>query len=100
LLYVANPDPMVWPFLKAVFNAMPQNAKLRELLYDYYIALFMKADAVPEYFSSLGAGNRYNIAILSPAGLTPLITIDPESGKPEQIVTTITKVLSELQKVY
>ena len=100
LLCVANTDPMVWPFLKAVFNSIPKNPKLCELLHDYYIALFMKADSIPEYFSDLGAGKSYNIAILSPAGLTPLVTIDPISGKPEEIVTTITKVLIELQKVY
>lgn len=100
LLFVANPDPMVWPFLKAVFKAMPLNPKLRELLHGYTLALFMKADSVPEYFSDLGAGKSYNIAILSPAGLTPLATIDPTGGKTEEIVNTITKVLEKLQEVY
>lgn len=100
LLFVANPDPMVSPFLKAVMRAMPLNAELRGLLHDYYIAVFMMAESIPEYFRDLGAGSSYNIAILSPAGHTPLATIDPVSGKPEEIVTTITKVLVELQKNY
>ncbi len=100
LLFVANTDGLVWPFLKAVLEEMPKNAKLRELLHSYYFGLFMKDDAIPEYFSDLGAGSRYNIAVLSPAGLTPLCTIDPAGGKPEEIVTTITKVLIELQKTY
>ena len=34
LLFVANPDPMVWPFLRETFKAMPQNEKLRQLLGD------------------------------------------------------------------
>jgi hypothetical protein len=100
LLFVGNPDPMVWPFLKAVFQAMPLNAELRELLHGYYPALFMKIGSVPEYFSDLGAGKNYHIAILSPAGFTPLATIDPMGGKPVEIVETIAKVLKKLREAY
>jgi hypothetical protein len=33
LLFVADPDPMVFPFLRAVFQALPKNVHLRELLH-------------------------------------------------------------------
>ena len=100
LFFVANPNPAVWPFLKAVLGAMPSNPKLRELLHDYYIAVMIKGDSIPEYFRDLGAGSRYNIAILSPAGLTPMTVINPISGIPREIVTTITKILEKLQEIY
>jgi len=100
LLFVANQDGMVWPFLRGVFQEMPLNAKLRELLNGYFIGLLMKGGEVPEYFRDLGAGGRFNIAILSPAGLTPMATIDPSKGKPKEIVGTILKVLENLQKTY
>jgi len=44
------------------FNAMPQNAKLRELSM-IITCPFHEADAVP-IFQQSGSGNRYNIAIL------------------------------------
>lgn len=100
LLAVLNPEPTVAPFLKAVLRAMPADAELREMLHSYYIAVMLRADAIPDYFRDLGAGSRYNIAILSPAGLTPLATIDPAGGKPQEIVQTITKVLVKLKEVY
>jgi len=100
LLFVANPDPMVAPFLKGVLQAMPLNERLRSLLHDYYIALMVEADSIPEYFEELGAGRRYNIAVLSPAGLTPMVTIHPDEGRPEEIVETIVKVLQKLKEVY
>lgn len=100
LLFVANPDPTVAPFLKAVLRALPKNERLRELLDGYFVAVLIKADSVPELFKSLGAGSRYNIAVLSPAGLTPMTTIDPAGGKPEEIAATITKVLEKLKEIY
>ncbi|MFI5337209.1 MAG: hypothetical protein ACHQ5A_10525 [Opitutales bacterium] len=100
LLFVTNPDGTILPFLQAVLAAMPRDAKLREMLHDYYIALMIPVGELPEYFRDLGAGSRYHIAILSPAGLTPLATINPVSGNPAEIVTTITKVLEKLQSVY
>ncbi len=98
LLFVANPDPTVAPFLNAVLREMPLNEKLRELLHDYTVALMVRADAVPEYLKSFGAGTRYNIAVLSPVGLNPLVTIDPVRGKPEEIVETMVKVLLRLRE--
>jgi hypothetical protein len=100
LLFVSNPDPLVAPFLKGVLRAMPLNEKLRDLLHHYYIALMVHTDSMPEYLEELDAGSRYNIAILSPAGLTPMVTIDPLGGKPEEIVETILKVLQKLQDIY
>ena len=100
LLFVANPDPFIAPFLEGVLHAMPLNEKLRDLLHDYYIALMVHAGSMPEYLEELDAGSRYNIAILSPAGLTPMVTIDPREGSPEEIVETITKVLQKLRDIY
>jgi hypothetical protein len=100
LLFVANPDPTVSPFLKGVLGAMPANAKLRGLLHNYYIGLMIRVDSLPELFRALGAGSRYNLAILSPAGLTPLAVIDPAGGKPGEIVETITAVLEKLKEIY
>ena len=100
LLFVANPDPVIAPFLQGVLRAMPLNERLRNLLHEYYIALMVYSDSMPEYLEDLQAGSRYNIAILSPAGLTPMVTIDPMDGRPEEIVGTILKVLEKLQEVY
>jgi hypothetical protein len=100
LLFVPNPEPLVFPFLKTVFQAMPKNEKLRRLLNEYYYALYVEVPLLPEDFKDLGAGSRYNIAILSPMGFTPMATIDPVHGKPEEIVETIAKVLEKLQEIY
>jgi hypothetical protein len=100
LLFVADPDPIVSPFLKAVFQAMPANAKLRQLLHERYPALFIEADALPEEQKLLGAGSRYHIAVLSPAGLTPMITIDPVHGAPAEVVAEIARILERLDEVW
>jgi hypothetical protein len=94
LLFVANPDPLVWPFLCETFKEMPKNAKLRSLLHERCPALYIEAKELPEELKLLGAGSRYNIAILSPSGLTPLITIDPIGGKPAEIVDRIVRFWS------
>src|SRR5439155_20096804 len=88
-----------WPFLKAVLRAMPASARLRELLHERYPALFLEADALPEELKLLGAGDRYHIAVLSPAGLTPMITIDPVHGAPTEVVAEIVRVLERLDEV-
>src|SRR6266576_3953978 len=100
LLFVADPNAFAWPFLKAVFKAMPANAKLRELLHERYPALFIEADALPEELKLLGAGSRYHIAVLSPHGLTPIVTIDPVSGKPAEVVNEIVLILERLLTVW
>jgi hypothetical protein len=100
LLFVADPNAFAWPFLKAVFKAMPANAKLRELLHERYPALFIEADALPDELKFLGAGSRYHIAVLSPAGLTPMITIDPVHGAPAEVVAEIARILQRLDEVW
>ena len=100
LLFVANPDPVVWPFLRETFKAMPKNTKLRRLLHDGCPALFLKADEVPEELSSLGAGSRYQIAVLSPSGLTPMVTNDPVSGNPDAVVDEIAAVLERILQAW
>src|ERR1051326_954053 len=99
LLFVADPDPIVSPFLESVFQAMPANARLRELLHRYP-ALLIEADRLPEQLKLLGAGDRYHIAVLSPAGLTSMITIDPVQGAPAEIVDEIVRILERLDEVW
>lgn len=100
LLFVADRDPLIAPFLKGMLRAMPANEKLRGLLHEVFVALFVEADAVPDYLKALGAGSRYHIAILSPSGLTPMAVIDPRDGRPEEIVETIVKVLERLRDTW
>src|ERR1700732_4925106 len=80
LLFVADTDPAVWPFLRDVLKEMPASTTLRTLLHESCTALYIEPGALPEERKALGAGGRYHIAILSPAGLTPIATIDPASG--------------------
>jgi hypothetical protein len=100
LLFVPDLDPFVWPFLREIFREMPANAKLRALLHEFFPALFIKADALPEELKALGAGSRYHIAILSPYGLTPMVTIDPVTGKPAEVVNEIVSILERLLEVW
>lgn len=100
LLFVADADPVVWPFLREVLEEMPANTRLRTLLHESYPALYIEADALPEELKELGAGTRYHIAILSPHGLTPIITIDPVSGKPAEVVNEIVSILERLLTVW
>jgi len=96
LLFVADPDAFVWPFLREIFKAMPANATLRAFLQESFIALFIKADALPQELKDLGAGSRYHIAILSPYGLTPMVTVNPIHGSPAAVVDDITLTLKRL----
>jgi hypothetical protein len=99
LLFVADTDPFVWPFLRETFKAMPANARLRELLNDFYSALFIKADSIPEDLKALGAGRKYHIAVLSPYGLTPMVPIEIQRS-PEEVVRTIVEILERLVDVW
>ncbi|MGO8952930.1 MAG: hypothetical protein ACLQF2_06280 [Rhodomicrobium sp.] len=96
LLFVADPDPFVWPFLREIFKAMPANAALRALLKESFMALFIKADELPQELKDLGAGSRYHIAILSPYGLTPMVTVNPVHGNPAAVVDEIASILERL----
>jgi hypothetical protein len=99
LLFVADTDPFVWPFLRETFKAMPANARLRELLNDFYSAVFVKADSIPVDLEELGAGSKYHIAVLSPYGLTPIVTIEIQRS-PEEVVRTIVEILECLVDVW
>ena len=96
LLFIRDADPFVWPFLRETFKAMPKNAKLRDLLNTHCLALYLDAEKLPEELKLLGAGSRYHIAILSPYGLTPLVTFDPIGGNPAEIVERITLTLERI----
>lgn len=97
LLFVADSDPVVFPFLREIFRAMPKSEKLRALLHDEMIGLFLEVGAVPENEVGLyGAGRHYHLAVLSPSGLTPLVTFNVVRGNPEKLVEEIVEVLNRL----
>jgi hypothetical protein len=96
LLFVADPDPMVFPFLRPVFQALPKNVHLRELLHQEFPALYIEAAAIPEALSAFGAGRQYHIAVLSPYGLNPLVVFDPVRGDAAAVVAEIAAVLDRL----
>lgn len=100
LLFVADGNAPVWPCLRNIFKAMPKNAKLRDLLHGSFPALFVKAGELPEEQKALGAGKDYHIAVLAPAGLTPLVTFNVLSGKPLEVVDEIVLVLEHLLKTW
>ena len=100
LLFVADPDPTVSPFLTAIFRAMPGHPKLRALLHQRFPALLLKPDAVPDELKLLGAGSRYHIAVLSPSGLTPMVTVDPTAGAPKEIVEELVRILESFEETW
>jgi hypothetical protein len=100
LLFVNDSDPFIWPFLREIFKAMPANARLRALLHEFFTALYVEKDALPAHLSELGAGGDYHIAILSPYGLTPMVTFDPVSGKPAQLVDQVVVALERLVETW
>ena len=100
MLFVLDRTPAVWPWLKQIFEDMPADARLRELLRRPYVGLLIEADAIPEELKALGAGSRYHIAVLSPYGLTPMVIIDPTSGTPADVIGRIVAVLERLIGVW
>ncbi len=96
LLFVADPDPTVAPFLRAIFAAMPANARLRALLHDEFPALFLEAASIPDALKLLGAGSAYHLAVLSPYGLTPMVTFNVATGSTAALVAEIVAVLERL----
>jgi hypothetical protein len=99
-LFVADSDPLVAPFLKAILKALPGNEKLRGLLHEFFPAVFIEAGSLPEDLKLFGAGNGFHIAVLSPAGFTPMVVFDPVSGSPEKLVEEIVAALERLRKVW
>lgn len=99
-LFVGDRDPLVAPFLTALLRAMPKNAKLRGLLHEQFPALLIEPGAVPEQLAILGAGSTFHVAILSPAGFTPLCTINPVHGDADEVVDWIVEALTRLVGVW
>jgi hypothetical protein len=100
LLFVADPDPLVFPFLREIFREMPKNARLRALLHETYVALYVEAAALPDELKLPGAGHDYHLAVLSPYGMTPLVTFDVVTGKPADLVAEIVLVLERLLETW
>ena len=100
LLFVADRDGLVWPFLREIFREMPRNDALRELLHETFPALFIKAEELPHELKALGAGSNFHIAVLSPSGLTPLVTFNPVSGSPAAVVDEIVVILKRLRETW
>jgi hypothetical protein len=99
LLFVADPDPLVFPFLRETFKAMPGNARLRELLHEFYTPLYVEAAALPDDLKAFGAGTRYHVAVLSPHGLTPLVWVDVRRP-PAEVVAAIVDTLERMQDAW
>ena len=95
LLFVADPDPLVWPCLRDAFKAMPANAKLRDLLHEFYTPLYIEASALPEDLKAFGAGSRYHVAVLSPYGFTPLAWVNV-LRPPDEVIAAIVDTLERL----
>jgi hypothetical protein len=100
LLFVADPDPLVFPFLREIFREMPKNARLRALLHETFVALYIEAAALPDELKLPGAGTDYHVAVLSPYGMTPLVTFDVVTGKPADLVAEIVLVLERLLETW
>ena len=98
LLFVADPDPVLWPFLRETFAAMPRHARLCELLHDF-TPLFIKAGDLPDDLKAYGAGSRYHIAVLSPHGFNPLVTVNV-LRPPDKVIATIVDTLERLAEVW
>ena len=100
LLFILNRNPVVWPRLKEIIEDMPANARLRELLFRSFPALLIEADFVPEALKALGVGGSYQIAVVSPYGLTPLVTVDPMRGTSAEVINEIVLILEKLVEVW
>ena len=96
LVFVRDLGGMHWPFLREIFSAMPNNEKLCSLLNGPCAAMLLKADSIPADMAVMGAGGAYHIAVLSPAGLTTMVTFNHVTGKPEALVEEIATVLEKL----
>ena len=99
LLFVADPDPLVWPFLRETFKVMPANTKLCDLLREFYTPLYIEASSLPDELKAFGAGSRYHIAVLSPYGFTPLIWIEVPRP-PDGVIATIVDTLERMQDAW
>jgi hypothetical protein len=99
LLFVADPEPTVWPFLRETFKAMPGNARLCEFLREFYTPLFIEAGSLPEDLKAFGAGSRYHVAVLSPYGFTPMVWVNV-LRPPDEVIATIVDTLERMQDAW
>ena len=61
LLFVADADPVAWPFLREVLKEMPANAKLRTLLHESYTALYFEPGALPKELKASRPGDKVEL---------------------------------------
>ena len=100
LAFVMDHDGTCWPFLREILRAMPKNEQLRNLLDGSCAAMLLQADSMPEYMAALGAGGTYHIAVLAPTGLTPMVTFNYVTGKPEALVEEIARVVQAIASLW
>ena len=103
LAFVLDDDGTCWPFLREIFRVLPQNEQMRELLNGPCVPMLLKADALPPYLqelATLGPVKGYHIAILSPAGLTPIRIFDYVTGNPEALVGEIAHTLEQVVRIW
>ena len=75
------------------------NARLRELLREFYTPLFIEAHALPDDLKALGAGSRYHVAVLSPYGLTPMVWVNV-LRPPDEVIAAIVDTLERMQDAW
>jgi hypothetical protein len=100
LLLVLDGDGLRWPFLREIFRLMPKNERLRNVLNGPCAAMLLKANEMPEDMKLLGAGTNYHIAILSPSGLTPMVTFDYMTREPAAVVEAVTRSLEAVAPIW
>jgi hypothetical protein len=100
-LFVGDLDPAVAPYLQALLRALPKNEKIRRLLGHEFPALFIESNAaVPEELAAFGAGDAFHVALLSPAGLTPLFTFNYVNDNADELAGTIGDALERLAGIW
>jgi len=96
LAFVSDRDGTRSIFLREIFKALPKNEKLRNVLNGPCGAMLLEADSLPEDLAALGAGSQYHIAVLAPAGLTPLVVFNYVTKNPDALAAEIATVLEKL----
>jgi hypothetical protein len=100
--FVLDYDGTRWPFLRAIFEALPKNEKLRDLLSNACIPMLLQADSLPAPLAELGPFGPvegYHLAILSPVGLIPLKTFDYVTRDPALLVAEIADALDQIARI-
>lgn len=100
LAFVLDHDGTRWPFLREILRVMPTSVKLCTLLNGPCAAMLLQADSIPQSMTALGAGDAYHIAVLSPAGLTTMLTFDYVTGNPATLVEEIAIALEKLAPIW